>query len=101
MDKKGSNITLLDIREQALFANYFLLCSGENERQLRALAESIRQDAKEKADILADGIEGVPQSGWMLVDFGDLIVHLFSPEKRAYYNLEDLWNEARVVLRMH
>jgi ribosome-associated protein len=101
LDKKGSDIALLDIREQAVFANYFLLCNGENDRQLRALAESIRQDAKEKAEVLAEGIEGKPQSGWVLVDFGDLIVHLFSPEKRAFYDLEDLWDEAHVVLRMH
>jgi len=101
LDKKGGDIALLDIREQAIFANYFLLCNGENERQLKALAESIRQDAKEKADVLAGGVEGHPESGWVLVDFGDLIVHVFSPEKRSYYALEELWNEAHVVLRMH
>lgn len=101
MDKKGSDIALLDIREQALFASYFLLCSGENERQLRALAESIRQDTKEKANVIVNGLEGKAQSGWVLVDFGDLVVHLFSPEKRAYYNLEELWSDALVVLRMH
>lgn len=101
LDKKGSNIALLDIREQAIFADYFLICNGESDRQLRALAESIRADAKEKANILAGGVEGHPQTGWVLIDFGDLIVHLFSPEKRNYYNLEDLWSESHVVLRMH
>lgn len=101
LDKKGADIALLDIRDQAIFANYFLICNGENERQLKALAESIRQDAKEKADVLAGGVEGHPGSGWVLVDFGDLIVHLFSPEKRNYYALEDLWSEAHIVLRMH
>jgi ribosome-associated protein len=68
---------------------------------LRALAESIRQDAKEKATVLAGGMEGLPQTGWVLIDFGDLIVHVFSPEKRSYYDLEDLWSEAHVVLHMH
>jgi ribosome-associated protein len=101
LDKKGSDITLLDIREQAIFAKYFLLCNGENARQLRALAESIKQDAREKANIVGAGIEGESHTGWMLIDFGDLIVHLFSPEKRFYYNLEELWSEAHVVLRMH
>ncbi len=100
LDKKGSNITLLDIREQALFADYFLICEGENERQLLAMAESIRQDAKEKANLVGGPIEGDPSYGWVLIDFGDLIVHLFSPEKRRYYNLEELWGEAHTVLSM-
>lgn len=100
MDKKGSNITLLDIRNQALFADYFLLCNGENDRQLRALANSVRQDAKQNANILAKTIEGNAENGWLLVDFGDLVIHIFSPEKRDYYNLEDLWDEAHIVLHM-
>ncbi len=100
LDKKGSDITLLDLREQALFADYFLICNGENERQLKALAETIREKAKQDAKVIAYGVEGEPRSGWMLVDFGDLIVHIFSPHQRTYYDLEDLWREAHVVLRM-
>lgn len=100
VDKKGSDITLLDIREQAVFADFFLICNGENERQLNTLAETIRDKAKQEANVTAHGVEGKPQSGWMLVDFGDLVVHIFSPEKRTYYDLEDLWRDAHVVLRM-
>lgn len=100
LEKKGSEITLLDIRDQAVFADYFLICNGESERQLRALANSVAQDAKQKANVLSNGIEGGSENGWVLVDFGDLIVHLFSPEQRVYYALEDLWEEAHVVLRM-
>lgn len=100
LDKKGSDITLLDLREQALFADYFLICNGENERQLNALAETIREKAKQEAKVIAYGVEGEPHSGWMLVDLGDLIVHIFSPHQRTYYDLEDLWREAHVVLRM-
>lgn len=100
LDKKGSDITLLDIRDQALFADYFLICNGENERQLNALADTVRDKAKQEAKVIAYGVEGEPKSGWMLVDFGDLIVHIFSPHQRTYYDLEDLWNEAHVVLRM-
>ena len=91
---------MLDIRNQALFADYFLLCNGENDRQLRALANSVRQDAKQNANILAKTIEGNAENGWLLVDFGDLVIHIFSPEKRDYYNLEDLWDEAHIVLHM-
>lgn len=100
LDKKGSDITLLDLREQAVFADYFLICNGENERQLRAMANSIAQDAKEKARALAKSVEGSPESGWVLVDFGDLLVHLFSPETRDYYDLEGLWDDAHIVMRM-
>jgi ribosome-associated protein len=100
LDKKGSDITLLDIRDQAVFADYFLICNGENERQLHTLADTVREKAKQEAEVIAYGVEGEPQSGWMLVDFGDLIVHIFSPSQRNYYSLEDLWREGHVVLRM-
>jgi ribosome-associated protein len=100
LDKKGSDITLLDLREQAVFADYFLICNGENDRQLRAMASSIAQDAKQKARARAKSIEGSPEAGWVLVDFGDLLVHLFSPDKRHYYDLDGLWDDAHVVMRM-
>ena len=100
LDKKGSDIVLLDLREQSVFADYFLICNGENDRQIRALAESVRQEAKQEAGILANGVEGIPEAGWILIDFGDLIVHVFSPDKREYYSLEDLWTDAHVVLRL-
>lgn len=99
VDKKGDDITLLDLREHAVFADYFLICNGENDRQLRAMANSIAQDAKQKAKAQAN-IEGSPESGWVLVDFGDLLVHLFSPGMRHYYDLEGLWDDAHVVMRM-
>ncbi|MCA9924164.1 MAG: ribosome silencing factor [Anaerolineales bacterium] len=100
LDKKGSHITLLDLREQTVFADYFLICTAENDRQLRALAQSVVEDAKQNGKVMANGREGMPETGWVLVDFGDLIVHLFSPSTRAYYNLEELWAEAHVVLHM-
>ncbi len=90
----------MDIREQAAFADYFLICTGENERQLRALADTVAEKAKLEAKILSNGIEGDPRTGWVLVDFGDLIVHLFSPDKRTYYSLEDLWDDAHIVLHL-
>jgi ribosome-associated protein len=101
VDKKGSDIILLDIREYATFADYFLISNGENERQLKALAEDIAIITKDQAGTAEFGIEGMPSSGWVLIDFGDLVVHLFSPQKRDYYSLEDIWDEAHVVLRMH
>ncbi len=99
-DKKGSNIVLLDLEEHNVFADYFLICDGGNERQLKALAENIASDAKQKADIKTLGIEGDSTAGWVLIDFGDLVVHVFSPEKRRYYSLEEIWDRAHVVMRM-
>lgn len=100
LDKKGSEITLLDLREQAVFADYFLICNGENDRQLRSMANSVAQDAKQKGSAQAKSVEGSPEAGWVLVDFGDLLVHLFSPGMRHYYDLEGLWDDAHVVMRM-
>lgn len=100
LDKKGSEILLLDIREQAIFTDYFLIGNAENERQLQAMAEGVAYDAKHKGGIPANSIEGDPQSGWILVDFGDLIVHLFGPTQRTYYNLEELWSKAHRVLQV-
>lgn len=100
VDKKGSDIILLDLREQAVFADYFLICNGENERQLTTLADTIAENAKKEANAISLGTEGVASSGWLLIDFGDLVIHVFSPEKREYYRLEDIWDEAHVVIRM-
>jgi ribosome-associated protein len=100
LNKKGANIILLDIRDEAVFTDYFLICNGDNDRQLRTLADSIADDAKKKAELVPWGREGEASSGWLLMDFGDLIVHLFSPEKRNYYRLEELWTNAHVVFRL-
>lgn len=100
IDKKGNNILLLDIREQAVFSDYFILCNGENPRQIKALIDAVVENAKKKAGVRPSGVEGDPNTGWVLVDFGGVIIHLFSPEKRDYYNLEELWSNAHVVLRM-
>lgn len=77
-----------------------MICTGENQRQIRALAEGLRTEAKKEADVIAKSLEGASEAGWVLVDFDDLIVHVFAPETRAYYDLEELWSDAHVVLRM-
>jgi ribosome-associated protein len=100
LDKKASDIIILDLREQSVLTDYFLICNGESNRQIGAIADAILDDAKQEAGVKAMGKEGDANSGWVLVDYGDLIVHVFSPEKRSYYNLEDLWQEGHVVLRM-
>ena len=100
LDKKGSDILLLDVQEQVIFADYFLLCNGESGRQIRALVDGIVKEAKLEAQEIPMSIEGDPQDGWMMIDYGYVVVHIFSPESRDYYNLEELWQDARVVLRL-
>ncbi|MEZ4516957.1 MAG: ribosome silencing factor [Chloroflexota bacterium] len=100
VEKKGSDILLLDIRDQAVFADYFLLCTGETEPQLRALSQSALGTAKQNAGTSPLGTEGEPANGWVLLDFGDVVAHFFLPRTREYYDLESLWHDGRVVLRM-
>ena len=97
LEKKGSDILLMDIREHAIFTDYFVICNGDNKRQLKALADSVTDEAKKKAEMMPWGVEGQAEYGWVLVDFGDVVVHLFDPEQRDYYGLEDLWDGHVVV----
>ncbi len=98
-DKKGENIILMDIRELAAFADYFVICSGTSDRMLQALADAVREHVHQ-AYGLATRTEGRAQDGWMLVDLGDVIVHLFSPDRRNYYRLEELWSRGKILLRL-
>lgn len=98
--KMGSDILLLDISEITLLADYFLIATGESNRQLDALTEEVRIKVKQAAELSPRGTEGTPDSGWVLMDYGAIVVHLFSPEQRARYNLEELWSKARTVVRI-
>lgn len=96
-DKKASDIILLDIRDVTTFADYFVICSGNNARQIQAIADAIDEElGKQGAKVLHQ--EGVAESGWLLLDVGDVIVHIFGTKEREYYRLERLWNEAKTVV---
>ncbi len=99
-DKKAENIVLLDLRPDAIIADYFVICTGNSDRQLRALADGVREQVKEKYSKLPASIEGTPESGWMLMDYGDTVVHLFQEDKRRYYDLEGMWRSAHVLLQI-
>jgi len=99
-DKKAEDIILLDLRPDAIIADYFVICTGNSDRQLRALSEAVREQVKERFTKLPFSVEGTPESGWMLMDYGDVVVHLFQEEKRAYYDLEGMWRNAHVLLQI-
>ncbi len=98
-DKKAVDIVLLDIGKVTTLADYFVICEGNSDRQIKSIDEGIRKGLKEK-DVKMLYHEGIAKSGWVLIDYGDIIVHIFSPEKREYYQLEALWRDATTLLKM-
>lgn len=98
-DKQASDIVLLDVRQTCSFADYFIICSGESDRQLRAIYEEIER-VLDKEGVHFIRREGTFGSGWVVLDFGDIVIHIFSPAERDYYNLEELWSNAIQVLRI-
>lgn len=98
-DKKGEDILLLDIQEVSPVADYFVICSGTSDRMLKTLAEAVEDEVKDRYR-LRPRLEGMPHEGWVLADYGAVILHLFSTAQRNYYNLEDLWSEGKVIVRL-
>ena len=99
-DQKGENILLLDIQELSILADYFVIASTTSDRQAKAILDDVRTKVKQAFDARLLHVEGEPATGWVLIDYGDVVVHLFSQEVREYYDLEGLWKEGRVVVRM-
>ena len=89
----------MDIRPVSTIADYFVICSGTSARQLQALHDAVRMGLDEQGIRLAHA-EGTAASGWMLLDYGAVIVHVLSPPTRHYYNLEQLWKDAKTVVRI-
>ncbi len=81
------------------FTDYFVFCTGTSDRMLDALADSVLEGAR-KTRKQKGRREGLARDGWLVVDYGDVVVHLFSPDQREYYELEDLWKEGKVLLRL-
>ncbi len=99
-EKLGVNTVMLDIRPVSLLGDFFVISSGESERQIRAIVEELRLQAKKTLQTVPLRIEGTASSGWMLMDYGSVIVHIFSPAMRDYYQLEALWADAPIVVKM-
>lgn len=98
-EKKASNILLLEVRALTTLADYFVICEGTSSRQLNAISDGVLQTLKEAGYALHHR-EGTPDSGWILLDYEDILVHIFSPERRAYYQLEELWQDAPTLMKM-
>jgi ribosome-associated protein len=95
-DKKAEELVVLDLRKAAGFTDYFVICSGNNPRQIRAIADSV-MDALAAAGSKPAHIEGYERSEWVLIDYFDFIVHIFAPETRMFYGLERLWGNAERI----
>jgi len=98
-DKKAADIVLLDLSELTTVADYFVICSGNSERQLDAIADGIIGGLRDEK-VRPFGREGTPASLWVLIDYGGVIVHVFTPPERDFYQLERHWSEAKTVLRV-
>ncbi len=99
-DKQASDIVLLDITSLSLISDYFVICSAASERQITAVVRELIESIREQHDVRPLRVEGQASSGWVLMDYGDVIVHVFGAEQREFYRLEELWSAAVPLVRM-
>ena len=96
-DKKAQDIVILDVSQVLVITDHFLICSGSSERQVKTIADEIERRLLEKERLKTARREGEREARWIVLDFVDFVVHVFHNEDRAYYELERLWSDARVV----
>jgi ribosome-associated protein len=94
--KQAKEIKVLDLRDISSFADFFVICSGSNSRQIQAIADEVQMRLKKLGE-QANSIEGYQNAEWVLMDYGDYLVHVFSEKARAYYDLERLWRDSKTV----
>ena len=95
-DKKGVNITIIDISEISIIADYFIIDGGTNENQVKALAGNV-EDEFAKACLSPKHVEGYTNANWILIDYEDVIVHVFNEDDRLFYDLERIWRDGKIV----
>lgn len=95
--KKATDIKVLDLTGITSFADFFVICTGANQRQIQAISDEVGLQLKQEAGELPTSVEGYSQAEWVLADYGDLLVHIFSPKAREYYSLERLWRGAKAL----
>jgi len=96
-DKKAEDIVVLDLRNASGFTDYFVICTGGNPRQITAIADSVREKLKQEYGERPTLVEGVDRSEWILLDYFNFVVHVFSRECRSFYGLERLWGNAERI----
>jgi len=96
LDKKAADVVVLDLRRTPAFTDFFVLCSGQNQRQVKAIADAV-EEALKAAKIRPAHVEGYDRAEWVLMDFFSFIVHVFTPQTRAFYSLERLWGDAERI----
>ncbi len=94
LENRAENVVVLDMRKQSQLFDYFVICTGRSRRQLHAISEEIDHVLEDDLGDKRMGIEGYDASRWILLDYGSVVIHIFDPETRDYYALEDLWSEA-------
>lgn len=97
LEKKALNVEIIDVRGKVDYADYVVVMSGRSDRQVNAIAKGVQQHLKQKEKTDCIGVEGLPQGNWVLMDFGDVVVHVFHQDTRGYYDLEGLWIDAARV----
>ncbi len=95
-DKKGMDIKVLDISKISVMADYFIIASGSNKNQVQALADNVEEELL-KNDIHCKQVEGYPSGNWILMDYGDFIVHIFNQDDRLFYDLERIWKDGELI----
>lgn len=93
-DKKAEDIVVLDMRPLVAYTDFLAICTVRNERQARAIVDEARQRLKRESGLLPSGVDGGGEAGWTIVDYLDTVLHVFTPEARDRYQLDDLWHEA-------
>ena len=99
LNRHASDIVLLDIREDCSFTDYFVICTGESDRQLKAICNEIDETISGE-NKSPRRLQGNANSGWIILDLGDIVVHIFAPEQREFYNLEEMWENATTVVKI-
>ena len=95
-DKKAKEVTILDLRGLSEIADYFVICSANSRTQVQAIAEAVKDKLSENG-VHCKGMEGRDEARWVLIDFGDVVIHVFQEDERAFYGLERLWGDAPIV----
>lgn len=99
-DRQAADIMMLDIRPVSLITDYFVIGTGETRRQISAITDSILETVREKSGTKPLATEGTGESGWVILDYGGVVIHIFAPQEREYYGLEQFWKDATLIVRI-